>query len=69
MADIVEQAGLAVVDVAHDHDNGRAGDEILLGVLVVVDQLLLDGDDDLLFDLAAHLLGEDVYKRQRHSRG
>ncbi len=48
-----------MVDVAHDHDDGRAGNEILLGVLVVVDQLLLDGDDDLLFDLAAHLLGDD----------
>ena len=59
VADIVQQAGLAVVHVAHDHHHGCPGHQILVLVLMVVDQALLDGDDDLLFDLAAHLLGDD----------
>ena len=59
MADIVQQAGLAVVHVAHDHHNGSPGHQVLLVVLVVVDELLLDGDHYLLLHLAAHLLGDD----------
>ncbi len=34
LADRVEQRGLAVVDVAHDRDHGRALDQLLVGVLV-----------------------------------
>ena len=58
VADIVEQARLAVVDVAHDHHHGGAGLELVGGILMVVDELLLNGDDDLLLDLAAELLGD-----------
>ena len=57
LADIVEQAGLAVVDVAHDDDDRRAGDEVLRLILAVVYEPLLDGDDDLALDLAAELHG------------
>ena len=59
VADIVQQAGLAVVHVAHDHHHGCPGHQILVLVLMVVDQALLDGDDDLLLHLAAHLIGDD----------
>ena len=33
LADVVQQRGLAVVDVAHDGDDRRTGEQILLGVL------------------------------------
>src|SRR5580704_16793449 len=35
-ADIVQQGGLTVVDVAHDRDDGGAGDHIIRVVIVVV---------------------------------
>ena len=56
IADGIEKAGLAVVHMAHDHHHGSPGDQVLLGVLVVVDELFLDGDDHFLLHLAAHLL-------------
>ncbi len=56
VADRVQQGGLAVVDVAHDHHDGGAGLQLVCVVLVVVEQALLNGDDDLLLDLAAELL-------------
>ena len=59
VADIVQQTGLAVVHMAHDHHHGGTGYQILLVVLVVVDELLLDGDHYLLLHLAAHLLCDD----------
>ena len=59
VADIVEQARLAVVDVAHDDHDRRAGDELVGGVLMVVEQTLFDGDDDLALDLAAKLRGDE----------
>ena len=59
VADIVQQAGLAVVHVAHDHHHGGTGHQVLLLVLVVVDELFLDGDHHFLLHLAAHLLGDD----------
>ena len=59
VADIVQQAGLAVVDMAHDHHHGSPGDQILFLVLVVVDELLLNGDDDLMLHHAAQLLGDE----------
>ena len=40
LADVVQQRGLAVVDVAHDGDDRRTGEEILLGILNV---LVLEG--------------------------
>ena len=59
VADIVEEAGLAVVDVAHDHNDGGAGQQILFGVLVVVDQLLFNGDHHFTLHLAAQFFGDD----------
>ena len=59
VADIVQQTGLAVVHVAHDHHHGGTGHQVLLLVLVVVDELFLDGDHHFLLHLAAHLLGDD----------
>ena len=57
LADRVEQRRLAVVDVAHDRDDRRPGDEVLLGVLeasgsssssaaclIVISRLDLGGD-------------------------
>ena len=58
VADIVEQARLAVVDVTHDDDDRRAGLELVGAVLVIVDELFLDRHDNLLFNLAAELLGD-----------
>ena len=40
LADVVQQRGLAVVDMAHDGDDRRTGEEILLGIL---DVLVLEG--------------------------
>ena len=55
--DGVQQGRLAVVDVAHDHNDGAAGLQLIGGILVVVDETFLDGDDDLFFHLAAQLHG------------
>ncbi len=59
VADGIQQRGLAVVDVAHDHDHGGAGDQILFLVFRGVDQLFFNGDHHFFFDLAAHFLGND----------
>ena len=53
MTDIVEQTRLTVVNVAHDNHDRRTGDKFVCGILMVVKQALFDGDDDLVFDLAA----------------
>ena len=58
IADIVEKARLAVVDVTHDDDDRRAGLELVGAVLVIVDELFLDRHDDFLFDLAAELFSD-----------
>ena len=55
VTDIVQKGGLAVIDVAHDDDDGRTGDQLVGGILVVVEELLFDGHDDLALDLAAKL--------------
>ena len=55
MADIVEQRGLAVVDVTHDNNDGSARNKILRLILMVVDKTLFDRDDNFLLDLAAEL--------------
>ena len=44
LADRVEERRLAVVDVAHDRDHRRPRDEVLLGVLVDLRDLVLLGD-------------------------
>ena len=60
-ADGVQQRRLAVVDVAHDRDDRRAGDQVLLGVVEHLGTLgLLLGVDDV--DLALQL-GRDELDR------
>ena len=68
LADRVEQRRLAVVDVAHDRDDGRAGDEV--GRVVLEDDLLLAPrrrvlDDDLALELGADQLDGLVGQRLR----
>ena len=58
LADGVQDAGLAVVDVAHDADDRRTGHQIGLVVLLLDEQPLLDGDVDLVLHLGAELLGD-----------
>ena len=57
VTDGVEQAGLAVVDVAHDGDHGRTGLEVL-GIVVEAEGVLLLGGDDA--NLAAHVVGDEL---------
>ena len=62
-ADRVEQAGLAVVDVAHDGDDRRARDDVL-GL-----RLALVGLQQLLFE-AAHLhVGAELARDHRRGLG
>ena len=49
-----------MVDVAHDDHDRRTGDKLVCGVLMVVEQTLFDGDDDLVLDLAAKLGGDEL---------
>ena len=68
LADRVEQRRLAVVDVAHDRDDRRALDEVLVGVLegrLVVD--VVGGVDDL--DLLVELVGEHAGSPRRTASG
>ena len=58
LADIVEKARFAVVNVTHNDDDGGAGEKLILVILRIVDKLFLDSDYDLALDLAAHLLGD-----------
>ena len=56
LADVVQQRGLAVVDVAHDGDDRRTGEEVLLGILdVLVLEGVLGGLGQLHFQLHAEL--------------
>ena len=59
LADRVEQRRLAVIDVAHDRDHGRAGLEVLGVVVEGRLRVLLVGDVDDL-DLLVELVGEDL---------
>ena len=59
LADSIEQRSLAVVNVTHDNNDRITRLELLFLVLVLVEQLLLDGNMNFLFDLAAHFLGND----------
>src|SRR3954447_22728815 len=69
LADRVEQRGLAVVDVAHDGHDGRALDEILVGVLEGGLGLALGlvGGDHL--DLAVELGGDEAHRVVREGLG
>ena len=62
LADGVEQRRLAVVDVAHDGDDRRARLEV--GRVVLEDEALLLGGDDLNLD--AEVLGEDLHRIAAH---
>ena len=53
IANIVQQGGLAVVYMAHNHNDRGTGDEIFRLILTVVDQALFHRDNNFLFDLAA----------------
>ena len=44
-----------MVNVTHNDDDGRTTDKLVGAVLVIVDKPLLNGNDDLLLDLAAKL--------------
>ena len=77
LADRVQQRGLAVIDVAHDRDHGRAVDEVLLGVLehrLDLDVVGRVHDLDLLVELlgqhpdrvVGQRLGERRHLPQRH---
>ena len=59
LADRVEQRGLAVVNVTHNDNDRIAGLKLLCLILVLVEQLLLDGNVNFLLDLAAHFLRND----------
>ena len=48
--------------MTHDDDDRRTGHQLVCGVLVVVKEALLDGDDDLALDLAAEL-DRDEFRR------
>ena len=63
-ADVVEQRGLAVVDVAHDGDHRRAG--LLALVVVGVVEQLLQFDFLLLTRLDEQDLGADLEREQLH---
>ena len=55
LADRVEQRRLAVVDVAHDRDDGRALDEVVVGVVERrLESVVVGGVDDL--DLLVELV-------------
>ncbi len=59
MADVVEQRGLAVVDVAHDCNDRRTVDQIGLCVLFLLDSLSHFGR--YIFGLEAEFIGHDIY--------
>ena len=55
----IEEAGLAVVDVAHDHDDGAAAHQFVFRIYMVVNEAFFDGDNDLPLHLAAQLCGDE----------
>ena len=59
VTDIVEKGGLAVIDMAHDDDDRRTGDELFCRVLMIVKEFFLNCDDDLALYLAAELHGDE----------
>ena len=59
LADGIEQGGLAMIDVAHDHDDRGAGSEMIIVILGSVKELFFKGDDNLMLDLRADLHGDE----------
>lgn len=59
VADIIEQAGLAMIDMAHDHHDRRTRLELggILSHRVVGKQALFNGHLDFALDLGAQLIG------------
>ena len=57
VADGVEQRRLAVVDVAHDGDDGRTRLEVLVAIVVDDGELLFGGH---YANLAAHIVGDEL---------
>ena len=57
LADGVQNAGLAVVNVAHNHHNRGTLHQISLVVLFHLEQTLLDGNMDLMLDLGVEFFG------------
>ena len=57
MADGVEQRRLAMVDVAHNGDDGRTRLEVLIAIVVDDGELLFRGHDA---HLAAHVVGDEL---------
>ena len=53
----VQKRGLTMVNMAHDDHNRASGDQIFRCVFMIVDQTLFNGDNDLLFHLAAQFFG------------
>jgi hypothetical protein len=68
LTDRVEERRLAVIDVPHDRHHRRPGDEILLGVLVLLLELELLGDV-LDVDLALDLGGDQPDRLVRERLG
>ena len=60
VTDGVQQAGFAVVNVAHDHHNGGTGNQIGIVVFTVVDNPLFDGDDHFFFHLGVEFHGHQA---------
>ena len=58
LADGVQDAGLAVVNVTHDADHRGTLHQILLRILFLGEQALLDGHMHLVLDLCVELLGQ-----------
>ena len=67
LADRVEQRGLAVVDVAHDGDDGRPWQQMVVYVRRVEQAFLDIGFGDAL-DRMAEFLGDELRRCRRRSR-
>ena len=66
VADLVEQRGLAVVDVTHDRDDRRAGFEEVFVVVVAVVEHRLQLDLLLLARLDEQQVGAELQREQLH---
>ena len=66
VADGVEQRRLAVVDVAHDGDDGRTRLEILVAIVIDDGELLFRGHDA---NLSAHVVGDELDEPRRSWTG
>ncbi len=55
MADSIQKRSLAVVDVTHNNHNRSPRNQVLIGVLTVVNDTLFDGNNDFLLNLSMKL--------------